>query len=112
MIDIENQVPATGASVYNIGSVSKAVTAVAVMQLPEQKRIALGDDIRRYVPAFPDKGVTITIRHLPTHTSGIRHDHGTYFPGTPDHENIRPISRWEDGLRLFASDPLLFPPGR
>lgn len=112
IIDVENQVAASGASVYNIGSVSKAVTAVAVMQLLEQRRITLDDDIRKYVPALPDKGVTISIRHLLTHTSGIRHYHNTDFPGTPDNENIQPIVRWEDGLRFFANDPLLFPPGR
>ena len=112
MIDIENQVAANRASVYNIGSLSKAVTAIAVMQLVEQKRIALDDDVRKYVPAFPDKGVKISIRHLLTHTSGIRHYRKTDFPGTPDNENLQPIARWEDGLRFFANDPLLFPPGK
>jgi serine beta-lactamase-like protein LACTB len=110
LIDIENQVPATGSSVYNIGSVSKVVTAVAVMQLLENGSIALDDDIRKYVPAFPDKASTISIRHLLTHTSGIRHYRDTDFPGTADNESIRPLS-WEDGLRIFANDPLLFPPG-
>jgi hypothetical protein len=91
--------------VYNVGSLSKAVTAIAVMQLLEQKRLTLDDDIRTYVPAFPDKGATITIRHLLTHTSGIRHYRANDIPGTPDNENICPIVRWEDGLRLFAADP-------
>ena len=112
MIDLENHVAATGGSVYNIGSFSKAVTAIAVMQLVEQRRIALDDDIRSYVPEFPDKGVTITIRNLLTHTSGIRHYHPADFPGTPDNENIQPIASWKDGLRFFAADPLLFPPGK
>ena len=110
LIDLENQVPATGSSVYNIGSVSKSVTAIAVMQLLENGRIALDDDIRKYVPAFPDKGAAISILHLLTHTSGIRHYRTTDFPGTADNESIRPLS-WEDGLRIFANDPLLFPPG-
>ena len=110
--DLENGVAASGASVYNIGSVSKLITAVAVLQLVEQKRIALDDDVRKYVPAFPAKGSTITVRHLLTHTSGIRHYRKTDFPGTPDNENIRPISSWQDGLRFFAQDPLLFAPGK
>jgi serine beta-lactamase-like protein LACTB len=112
LIDLENQVPATGASVYNIGSVSKVITAIAVMQLMERKRVDLDDDIRKYVPEFPDKGVKITIRHLLTHTSGIRHYRDKDFPGTPDDENMQPIKRWQDGLRFFAQDPLLFPPGK
>lgn len=110
-IDLENSVPATGTSVYNIGSVSKTITGVAMMQLLEQRRITLDDDVRSYVPEFPDKGVTITLRHLLTHTSGIRHYHSTDFPGTPDNENIQPVSSYLDGLRFFAQDPLLFQPG-
>jgi serine beta-lactamase-like protein LACTB len=112
MIDLENHVAATGSSVYNIGSLSKAVTAIAVMQLVEERRISLDDDVRSYVPEYPDKGVTITIRNLLTHTSGIRHYRPTDFPGTPDNENVQPIASWKDGLRFFAADPLLFPPGK
>lgn len=110
-IDLEQRVPATGASVYNIGSVSKTITGVAIMQLLEQHRISLNDDIRSYVPEFPDKGVRITLRHLLTHRSGIRHYRNTEFPGTPDNENIQPVTGYLDGLRFFANDPLLFAPG-
>lgn len=111
LIDAENRIPADGRSVYNIGSVSKAVTAIAVMQLVESGRVRLDDDVRAYIPAFPDKGTRITIRHLLTHTSGIRHYRKTDFPGTPDDENVEPIPDWKGGLKLFASDPLLFRPG-
>jgi CubicO group peptidase (beta-lactamase class C family) len=111
LIDVEKRVPADGASVYNIGSVSKVVTAIAVMQLVESGRVRLDDDVRTYVPAFPDKGTRITIRNLLTHTSGIRHYRETDFPGTPDNENVEPIPDWEGGLKFFASDPLLFRPG-
>ena len=112
LIDLENRIPARGDSVYNIGSLSKAFTAIAVMKLVEEKRVSLDDDIRTYVPEFPDKGAKITIRHLLTHTSGIRHYRKTDFPGTPDNENMQPIGDWKDGLRFFASDPLLFEPGK
>ena len=110
-IDVEKGIPADGRSVYNIGSVSKALTAIAVMQLVESGRVKLEDDVRAYVPSFPDKGRTITLRHLLTHTSGIRHYRPTDFPGTPDDENVEPIPDWEGGLKIFASDPLLFRPG-
>ena len=111
LMDVQKSLPAAGTTVYNIGSLSKAVTAVAVMQLFEQKRIGLDDDIRKYVPSFPDKGATITIRQLLTHTSGIRHYHDTDFPGTPDNENVQPLT-WEQGLGIFSNDALLFPPGK
>ena len=111
-IDLENGVPAAGNSVYNIGSVSKVITAIAVMQLVEQKKLALDDDVRKYVPELPDKGTKITIWNLLTHTSGIRHYRRNDFPGTADNENMLPIDGWRDALHIWANEPLLFPPGK
>jgi len=105
-IDLENDVPAAGNSVYNIGSVSKAIAAIAVMQLVEQKKIALDDDVRAYVPELPDKGAKITIWNILTHTSGIRHYHRNDFPNTTDNENMLPIGGWRDALHIWANDPL------
>jgi CubicO group peptidase (beta-lactamase class C family) len=111
LADVENQVPASAATVYDIGSVSKVLTAVAVMQLVEQRRVGLDDPIQKYVPAFPEKFAPITIRHLMTHTSGIRHYRNTDFPGTADNENLRPYASLEDAITIFKDDPLLFSPG-
>lgn len=109
--ELENRVPATPKTVWNIGSVSKVITAVAVMQLVERGKVSLDDPIQKYVPEFPVKPEgTITIRHLLTHTSGIRHYKRGDFPGTPDNENTRPTS-WLDGLKIFAGEPLQFAPG-
>ena len=110
--DLESLSPATGATVYDIGSVSKVHTAVALMQLVEQGKIRLDDDIRVYVPAFPDKGVKITIRNLMTHTSGIRHYKDTDFAGTPADENVHRYASIEEAIGIFKDDPLLFPPGK
>lgn len=109
--DLENMVPADGSTVYNIGSVSKALTAVAVMQLAEQGKVRLDDPIRKYVPGFPDKGAVITLRHLLTHTSGIRHYRRTDFPDSVDNENMKPVANLEEAIRIFKDDPLLFQPG-
>ena len=109
---MENQVPASAASVFDIGSVSKVLTAVAVMQLVEQGKVRLDDPIQKYVPSFPDKGAPITIRHLMTHTSGIRHYRKTDFPGTPDNENLRTYASFEEAITIFKNDPLLFQPGK
>jgi serine beta-lactamase-like protein LACTB, mitochondrial len=111
-IDLENDVPAAGNSVYNVGSVSKAITAIAMMQLVEQKKISLTDDVRAYVPELPDKGAKITIWNVLTHTSGIRHYHRNDFPGTADNENMLPVDDWRSRLRIWTGDPLLFPPGQ
>lgn len=109
--ELDNLVPATSSTVYNIGSVSKVMTGVAVMQLVEVGVVGLDDDIRRYVPSFPDKGNTITLWHLMTHTSGIRHYVDSDFPDGLEEENVQPWPRFEDAVGIFKDDPLLFEPG-
>jgi D-alanyl-D-alanine carboxypeptidase len=69
--DLEHGVPATDASVFRIASVTKQFTAAAIMRLVEQGKLALDDDLTKYVD-FPTHGRTVTIRHLLTHTSGIK----------------------------------------
>jgi len=110
--DLANLVPANGSTVFNIGSISKVQTAVAVMQLVEQGKVSLDDVIQKYVPAFPEKPEgAILIRHLMTHTSGVRHYGSNDFPDSEDNESIRPLS-WEAGLAIFKDDALLFRPGQ
>jgi CubicO group peptidase (beta-lactamase class C family) len=109
--DLENAVPATPATVYDIGSISKGLTAVAVLQLVEQGKVGLDDPIRKFVPSFPDKGSTITVRHLLTHRSGIRHYREPEFPGTPGDENVKPYASLAEAITLFKDDPLLYAPG-
>jgi CubicO group peptidase (beta-lactamase class C family) len=72
MADLEHDVPATPATVYEAGSVSKQFTAAAVVLLAQQGKLSLDDDVRKYIPEVPDYGTPITIRHLLTHTSGLR----------------------------------------
>jgi serine beta-lactamase-like protein LACTB, mitochondrial len=111
--DLDNLVPATASTVYNMGSISKAQTVVAVMQLLEQGKISLNDAIQKYVPSFPDKGSPITLLNLLTHTSGIRHYRDNDFPGPYGgyNENIRPYHSLEESIQIFKGDPLLFRPG-
>ena len=71
MADVENEVPATAQTVYRIGSVTKQFTSVAAMQLVEQGKLSLDDDITKYVPNAPTRGRRILVRHLLNHTSGI-----------------------------------------
>jgi CubicO group peptidase (beta-lactamase class C family) len=110
--DLDNMVPATGSTVYNIGSVSKVQAAIAVLQLVEKGRVRLEDSIRTYAPEYPDKGVTITLQHILTHTSGIRHYRAGDFPESADMENVKIVKSYVDGIPIFGKDPLLFPPGK
>ncbi len=73
--DIENQVTATEETIYHIASISKLFIATAIMQLEEEGRLNLEDDINNYLPIslrnprFPDN--PITIKMLLMHTSGV-----------------------------------------
>ena len=72
MADLERDVAATPATIYEAGSVSKQFTATAIILLAQQGKLSLDDDIRKYLPEIPDYGAAIRIRHLLTHTSGLR----------------------------------------
>ncbi len=70
--DLEHHVPNTPDTVFEAGSVSKQFTAASVLMLAEEGKLALTDDIRRYLPEMPDYGMPVTINHLLSHTSGLR----------------------------------------
>ena len=69
--DLENQVPATAETIFKVGSVTKQFTALAIMQLVEKKKIALTDDVSKYLPEVP-LGRPITIAQLLDMTSGLK----------------------------------------
>ena len=69
---LELGVPIAPDTVFDIGSTSKQFTAFAVLLLERDGKLSLGDDIRKFVPEIPDYGHRITIRHLLSHTSGLR----------------------------------------
>ncbi len=103
--DLENGSPVRPSSVFRIASISKSIAAVAVMQLVEQGKVKLDDPIQKYVPSFPQKRWKVTLRHLMTHTSGIRH----YRPG--EFEMKESFASVAEAIRIFKDDTLLFKPG-
>jgi len=72
MANLEYGVPLTAQSISESGSVAKQFTAAALALLQLDGKLSLDDDVRRYLPEVPDFGAPITIRHLLTHTSGLR----------------------------------------
>lgn len=70
--DIANAVPATLRTVFEIGSVSKTFTALAVERLIHNERLSADDDVRRFIPELPSYEGRVTVRDLLRHTSGIR----------------------------------------
>ena len=72
MAHLELGVAISPRSVFDIGSTSKQFTAMSLLLLAQQQKLSLDDDIRRFLTELPDYGKRITIRHLLTHTSGLR----------------------------------------
>lgn len=105
LADLENQVPARAQTVYRLASISKPITAVAVMQLVEQGKLDLDAPIQKYVPSFPEKPWPVTARQLLGHLGGIRHYRGDEVHST------RPYPTLTEGLAIFKDDPLLHAPG-
>ncbi|HEX9887174.1 MAG TPA: serine hydrolase domain-containing protein [Longimicrobiales bacterium] len=72
MADLEWNVPNTPRTIFEAGSVSKQFTATAILLLALEGKLSLDDDVRTYVPEVPDYGTPVTLRHMITHTSGLR----------------------------------------
>jgi CubicO group peptidase (beta-lactamase class C family) len=73
LASIEHGVPITPATVFDIGSVSKQFTAMAIVLLAQDGKLSLDDEIQKFLPEMPRyRGGAITIRHLLHHTSGLR----------------------------------------
>jgi len=70
--NVEHDIAFTPDTVFDIGSTSKQVLATSILLLVDDGKLSLDDDVRKYLPEVPDYGATITIRHLLTHTSGLR----------------------------------------
>ncbi len=70
--NLEHGVAIDESTVFHIASLSKQFTAFAIHHLQSEGKLHLDDDIKAYLPTFPDFGKRITIRHLLNHTSGLR----------------------------------------
>jgi CubicO group peptidase (beta-lactamase class C family) len=106
--DEKKRIPVQPETVFDIGSITKVFTAVAVMQLFEQGKLNPTDPITKYFPNVPADKTTITIHHLLTHTSGLVHE-DFYSEATPD---IREILKDRDRfIQRILSFPLAFEPG-
>ncbi|KAA0805060.1 class A beta-lactamase-related serine hydrolase [Bacillus sp. JAS102] len=68
--DVQNKIENTPQTKYRIGSITKTVVATSILQLQEQGKLNIQDNVNKYIPSFPvDK--KITLYHLLTHTSGL-----------------------------------------
>ena len=110
MADLENYSPATSSTLFRLGSVSKPISATAVLELWERGALDLDAPVQKYCPAFPQKEWPITTRELLGHLGGIRH----YNPdgkGDIPEDRARHFASMKESLELFAGDPLVAKPG-
>ncbi len=132
--NLENEVPMQKNDIFRMASMTKALTAVAVLQLYERGLIFLDDKVSKYIPEFknpkilidvlPDSGFTskpasseITIRQLLTHTSGLGYGfQDERFNALVIKNNISEGFEDDDrtsleNIQRIAKLPLLFEPG-
>jgi CubicO group peptidase (beta-lactamase class C family) len=105
LANIETKAPATPETVYQLASVTKQFTATAILLLVQDGKVALDDPVSRYLRGTPETWKDITVRHLLTHTSGIK----DYLNEL--HENTREDTTTEKILRLVTGLPMNFAPG-
>ncbi len=92
---------------FNIGSIGKTFTAVAIMQLVEQGKVELTAPVSRYLDGFP-YGESITIHHLLSHTSGLFN----YMAHPEFRARMSGLRKIDDWLPLIYDQELVFdPPG-
>jgi len=103
LANIEHSVPVRPNTIFQSGSLGKQFTSAAVMMLVEEGRLKLDDPISRYLDGTPDTWADITVRHLLTHTSGIR-EYEERVDYTRDYTE-------EEFVGIAADQPLDFVPG-
>jgi CubicO group peptidase (beta-lactamase class C family) len=93
--------------VFRIGSVTKQFTAVAILMLVEQGKLSLDDSISRFLPDYPTHNYLITVKHLLTHTSGIKS-----YTSMPEWVSLwREDFTVEELIDVFKDQPMVSPPG-
>src|SRR5436190_2276789 len=110
MADLENSSPATSSTLFRLGSISKPISATAVLQLWERGKLDLDAPVQKYCPEFPQKEWPITSRELLGHLGGIRHYNRDGKGDIPE-DSARHFASMEESLQIFAADPLVAKPG-
>ncbi len=128
LIDIEKKKPVSDNSLFRIFSMTKPITAVAIMTLYDKGKLSLDDKVSKFIPDFAKTRVyknlngehtteaqknLMTIRHLLTHTSGIPYGwEWSYIDSIYDaRQHMRQDWTVQEMTKDIASIPLKFQPG-
>jgi len=106
LADVENQVPATPHTVYELASVTKQFTATAIMMLVQEGKLSLDAAVNHVLDGLPAAWNKITIRQLLNHTAGLPD-----FSRPQFHLEMRADHSPRDLIQLVANTPLDFTPG-
>ena len=104
--DLAHEVPVTERTVFEIASLTKQMTALAIMTLVEEGRLSLGDRLDKWVEDAPSAWAGITVNQLLSHTAGLAH----HFEQTEDGVHLLEYSR-DDMLASAKSTPMVAKPG-
>jgi len=105
--DLKNKIAFDTSTITRIASITKPMTAVAIMQLYEQDKLSLDETIQTYLPTFPKKKEgNITIRQLLQHSSGI-----AGYKNNKEQENETNYANLEDAVTIFKNRDLIASPG-
>jgi len=111
LANVELDAKVTPETIFQTGSVGKQFTAIAVMMLVEEGKIAIDDKISKYIPESPEKWSKVTVRNLLTHTSGIADYGGEEDTMGKGVINFRKDYTEEELVRAFSTMPIDFAPG-
>jgi D-alanyl-D-alanine carboxypeptidase len=107
--DRENGLPNKPETSFDIGSIGKLITQIAILQLMEAGKVALEEPFGKYLTNYPNRDVAAkaTVRQLLLHTSGM----GDIFDRAAPEDDFSSMRQLNDFLPLFAQKPLEFAPG-
>ena len=104
--DLENKTPAKPESAYRLASVTKPMTALAILQLVEKGKINLDAEVQTYVPYFPKKQWPVTVRQLLGHLGGISH-----YKNPANESHIKTQKSTREAIAIFETFDLVAEPG-
>lgn len=105
LANVELNVPVTTGTVFEIGSITKQITAAAVLLLVEEGKIGVDERVGKYLPNLPEAWNNVTVRHLLTHTSGVKN-----YTGLDGFELNAKLKR-DEFVKRISAHPLNFAPG-
>lgn len=108
MANVELDVPMREEMVFNVGSITKQFTAVAVLQLAEQGKLSLQDEVTKYLPDYNAGGQKLTVENLLTHTAGVPASAPEAMLSLQGRKNLVGL---QEIIATFKQRPLDFAPG-